>query len=165
MRSLTIMQPATVDALLALQLFHVLFLSLHDWVPLGTLNDVTAVRAANGRLLANTVISVIPYAFGLAGSVVYLGGPYPAWLLGWLWISYTALFLGELRAWWIPYLLLPEPARAARYQAMFGRTHAFLPERNGIRPNTLHVILHVATLTTLVLLGTLTVERTWGRFC
>ena len=50
------MHPATVDALLALQLFHVLFLSLHDWVPLGNLNDLKAVRAANGRLLANTVI-------------------------------------------------------------------------------------------------------------
>jgi hypothetical protein len=36
--------------------------------------------------------------------------------------------------------------RAARYQAKFGRTHAFLPARDGIRPNTLHVILHVATL-------------------
>ena len=42
---------------------------------------------------------------------------------------------------------------------MFGRTHAFLPERNGIRPNTLHVILQVATLTTLVLLARVTVER------
>ena len=104
------MHPATVDALLALQIFHVLFLSLHDWVPLGNLNDVKAVRAANGRLVGNTVISVIPYAVGLAGSALYLGRPYPAWLL---WISYTVLFLGELRAWWIPYLLHPEPARAA----------------------------------------------------
>jgi hypothetical protein len=36
------MHLATKDALLALQLFHVLFLSLHDWVPLGNLNDVRA---------------------------------------------------------------------------------------------------------------------------
>jgi hypothetical protein len=49
-----------------------------------------------------------------------------------------------------------QSSRAARYQAMFGQTHAFLPERNGIRPNTLHVILHAATLTTLVVLGALT---------
>jgi hypothetical protein len=152
------MHLATKDALLALQLFHVLFLSLHDWVPLGNLNDVRAVHAANPgrRLLATTLISVIPYAFGLVASAIYFGKPYPAWLLWWLWVSYAVLFVGELRAWWIPYLLIPEPARAARYQAMFGHTHAFLPERNGIRPNTLHVILHAATLTTLVLLGALT---------
>jgi hypothetical protein len=151
------MHSATKDALLALQLFHVLFLSLHDWVPL--LNDVKAVRAAAipcRRLLTTTFISVIPYAFGVVASAIYLRRPYPAWLLEWLWVSYAVLFVGELRAWWIPYLLIPEPARAARYQAMFGQTHAFLPERNDIRPNTLHVILPAATLTTLVVLGALT---------
>ena len=42
--------------------------------------------------------------------------------------------------------------RAARYQAMFGGTHAFLPVHNGIRPNTLHVILHAGTLAILVVL-------------
>ena len=35
---------------------------------------------------------------------------------------------------------------------MFGNTHAFLPPRNGIAPNTLHVILHISTLATLALL-------------
>jgi hypothetical protein len=39
---------------------------------------------------------------------------------------------------------------------MFEATHAFLRERNGIRPNTLHVSLHVATLATLVMRGALT---------
>lgn len=38
---------------------------------------------------------------------------------------------------------------------MFGNTHAFLPARNGIRPNTLHVILHLATLASVVILGVL----------
>jgi hypothetical protein len=152
------MHLATKDALLALQLFHVLFLSLHDWVPLGNLNDVKAVRAVNPgrRLLITTLISVIPYAFGVVASAIYHGRPYPTWLLGWLCVSYAVLFIGELGAWWIPYLLIPELARAARYRAMFGQTHAFLPERNGIGPNTLHVIRHAATLTTLVVLGALT---------
>ncbi len=66
-------------------------------------------------------------------------------------IIYGALFLGELAAWWIPYLRGADPARVQRYQAMFGRTHAFLPKRNGIVPNTAHVILHVWTLIALVL--------------
>jgi hypothetical protein len=63
------------------------------------------------------------------------------------------LFAGELRAWWWPYLIRPEPDRAARYRGMFGKTSAFLPERNGIVPNTLHVALHAATAATLILLA------------
>ncbi|MBE3562597.1 MAG: hypothetical protein IMX05_02540 [Hydrogenibacillus schlegelii] len=39
------------------------------------------------------------------------------------------------------------PELVSRYQAMFGNTHAFLPVRHGIVPNTAHVILHFATLT------------------
>lgn len=35
---------------------------------------------------------------------------------------------------------------------MFGTTHAFLPAHNGIRPYTLHVVLHAATLATIVVL-------------
>ena len=48
-----------LNALLILQTFHVLFLALHDWVPLGSLNDPKAVRAANPgeKLLAGTLIS------------------------------------------------------------------------------------------------------------
>jgi hypothetical protein len=123
-----------------------------------TLNDVKSVRAANpGRKpLAATLISLAPFAIGLAASAIYFGRVYPPWLFWWLWINYGLLFVGELTAWWIPYLFHPEPERASRYQAMFGATHAFLPERNGIRPNTLHVILHIVTLTTLVLLGAAT---------
>ena len=123
------MHPVTVGALFVLQTFHVLFLSLHDWIPLGNLNDPKAVRATipGHKLLAATLISTAPFAFGLAASTVYLAKPYPSWLLNWLGISYAILFLGELQAWWIPYLFLPKPARAARYQAMFGGTHAFLP--------------------------------------
>jgi hypothetical protein len=152
------MHPIAIGALFGLQCFHVLFLGLHDWIPLGPLNDVKAVRDANpGRkLLAGTLISLIPFVFGLAASAIYLGRSYPLWLLWWLWVSYGLLFFGELKAWWIPYFFRPEPALAARYQVMFSNTHAFLPARNGIRPNTLHVILHTVTLATLVVLGAVT---------
>jgi hypothetical protein len=155
--------PIAMGALFALQCFHVLFLALHDWIPLGTLNDVMAVRAANpgNKLVAATLISLTPFAIGLGASAINFGRAYPAWLFWWLWISYGLLFVGELRAWWIPYLFHPEPERAARYRVMFGATHALLPERNGIRPNTLHVILHMVTLTTLVVLGALTAQQGW----
>ena len=157
------MHPIAMGALFALQCFHVLFLALHDWIPLGTLNDVKAVRAANPghKLAAATLISLTPFAIGLGASAINFGRAYPAWLFWWLWISYALLFVGELTAWWIPYFFRPDSGRAWRYQAMFGNTHAFLPERNGIKPNTLHVILHIVTLTTLIVLGALTAQQEW----
>ena len=36
-----------LNLLLALQAFHVLFLLFHDWIPLGSLNNIAAVRAEN----------------------------------------------------------------------------------------------------------------------
>jgi hypothetical protein len=62
------------------------------------------------------------------------------------------LFLGLLRAWWIPYLVLPDRERAARYQIIFANTHSFLPRRNGMAPNTLHVLFHLSVVATLILL-------------
>jgi hypothetical protein len=158
------MHPLTTGALLGLQCFHFLFLGLHDWIPFGSLNDVMAVRAVNpGRnLLADTLIGLIPCAFGFAASVFFLGRTYPPWLLVWLWVNYGLLFVFQMLAWWVPYLFVPEPARAARYQVMFGQTHGFLPARNGIRPNTLHVTLHISTLATLIVLGVLTAQQWWS---
>ena len=68
-------------ALVALQGFQVLFLWLHDWDPLGSLNDI-----------------------------------------------------------------------AARYRIMFGKTHSFLPQHNGLVPNTAHILLHLSSAATLILL-------------
>jgi hypothetical protein len=143
---------ATREAvLIALQAAQVLFLAVHDWVPLGRLNDVAAVRSQDttSRLTVVTLIQTAPFAYGLLYSVLDFGKPYPGWLMRWLAISYLILLIGQLRAWWLPYLLRPEPLRAARYRVMFSQTHSFLPERNGIVPNTAHVLLHVATLATL----------------
>ncbi|MGH6876401.1 MAG: hypothetical protein ACREHV_03370 [Rhizomicrobium sp.] len=144
-------------ALLALQSFVVLFIALHDWVPLGTLNDVAAVQAADptNKLVIVTALSTLPFAVGFSASAWFARTGFPSWLMWWLWISYGAALYGMLRAWWMPYLLVKNPARAARYQAMFGRTHAFLPTRNGIRPNTLHVTLHVVIVAVVILLAVL----------
>jgi hypothetical protein len=140
--------------LIALQVFQVAVLWLHDWLPLGRLNDVPAVRAADsfGRLVRVTLIQSVPYTLGLIFTVRFEQTGHPHWVFIWLWISYGLLFAGELRAWWVPYLLQAEPARAARYAGMFGATHSFLPPRNGITPNTLHCALHAATFFTLVVL-------------
>lgn len=141
-------------ALIVLQALQVLFLWLHDWVPLGRLNDVKAVRSQDTtlRLVVVTLIQSVPFTIGLVYSAAYFGGVYPHWLYMWLWISYVTMFVGQIRAWWVPYLFRPQPQRAARYQIMFGKTHRFLPIRNGLVPNTAHIMLHVATAITLVTL-------------
>ena len=139
---------------LVLQVFQVLFLWFHDWIPLGRLNDVTAVRSQDTtpRLVFVTLMQSVPFTFGLLFSLVHFGRPYPHWLYMWLWINYGLIFVGQIRAWWIPYLFHSEPKRAARYQFMFGNTHHFLPVRNGLVPNTAHVMLHLATVATLFVL-------------
>ena len=141
--------------LLALQAFQVCFLWIHDWVPLGRLNDVGAVRKADPtrRLVLVTFIQSIPFTVGLLFSLLSFGRSYPHWLYNWLWISYGLLLLGQIRAWWVPYLIRAEPERAARYQVIFGDTHSFLPQRNGLVPNTAHILLHLATAATLILLA------------
>jgi hypothetical protein len=150
--------PSTANAweliLLALQAFQVIFLWIHDWIPLGRLNDVAAVRSQDTlrRLALVTLVQSVPYSIGLFFSARFLGRPYPHWLDIWLWISYGLLFVGQMRAWWIPYLLRPEPERAVRFQIMFGNTHSFLPQRNGLVPNTAHILLHLATAATLLVL-------------
>jgi len=140
--------------LLVLQALQVIFLWTHDWIPLGRLNDVSAVRGQDTmqRLVVVTFLQSMPWTIGLLLSASYFGEVYPGWVHNWLWISYVVLFLGELRAWWVPYLLRPEPQRAERYKIMFGNTHTFLPQRNGMAPNTLHVILHALTAATLIVL-------------
>jgi hypothetical protein len=146
--------------LIGLQAFQVVFLCLHDWLPLGRLNDVAAVRRADSlqRLVVVTLVQSVPWAVGLFFCVRYFGRPYPMWLGSWLWISYALLLAGQLRAWWIPYLLKPEPVRAERYRKMFGNTHSFLPVRHGMVPNTAHILLHLATAATLVVLAVRRVE-------
>lgn len=147
-----------MGAFLGCQLFVVLFIALHDWVPLGKLSNRPAIRAADTRrrLLLVTVLSALPYAIGFAASAYYAAIGFPMWLMYLLWISYLAGFYGLLRAWWVPYLLLEDPVRAARYQERFAGTHAFLPTRHGIRPDSLHVCFHAVFLTALVLLCVLT---------
>jgi hypothetical protein len=146
-----------IDAAITLQVYVTLFVALHDWVPLGRFNDVKAVRASEpaGRLTAVTILSTLPFAFGAAESAVHASG-LPGWLMIFLWISYGVAAYGLLRTWWAPYLLFKEPVRATHYQAMHGRTHAFLPLHNGMRPNTLHVTVHLAILAMLADLAMLT---------
>ncbi len=139
---------------LALQTVVVAFLLFHDWVPLGRLNNLAAIRGQDtlARSIFVTLLPAAPAAIGLFFSGKYFGQAYPHWLEMLVWITYVALLLGLLRAWWIPYLLLPDAERAARYQIIFANTYSFLPRRNGIAPDTLHTLFHLATIATLAAL-------------
>jgi predicted outer membrane lipoprotein len=136
----------------------VTFLALHDWLPLGKLNNMVGLRAVDstGKLALSTVLSTLPFAAVLVASVLFASSHYPNWLLWWLWGTYLACAYGILRAWWIPYLCAPEPDRAQRYLIRFAGTHGFLPVRNGMRPDTLHVAFHSLVIATLVVLGLVT---------
>ena len=141
--------------LLWLQIFQVAILLLHDWIPLPPLNDLKAVRQEHSlRAIAlGTLVSSLFQSVGLVFSFLHWKSGWGHWLYIYLLATYGFLFVGELEAWWIPYLLGPQPNRATRYQAMFANTSAFLPARNGIRINTLHFILHAATFATLLVLA------------
>jgi hypothetical protein len=136
----------------------VLFMALHDWIPLGSLNNLSGIRAVDSKpkLLAGTVLSTLPFAIGFAASLYYTSGGLPMWVIYMLWISYGLVVCGILRAWWVPYLFVKDPVLAARYQTRFARTHAFLPTRNGIRPDTLHVSFHLIVMVLVISLAILT---------
>jgi hypothetical protein len=95
------MHASLIYLVLTLQIFFVLFLSLHDWVPLGPLNDVRAAQAADTRrrLILVTVASALPSTVGLVGSLFYFRQAFPTWLTVWLWVTYVGLLLGQIRAW------------------------------------------------------------------
>jgi hypothetical protein len=147
--------------LILLQMVHVAFLWLHDWIPLRPLNDVEAARRTNGarKLAVVTAISSTPSTLGLIVSLVYQRGPLPYWLLAWLWGTYGLLFAGAFKSWWWPYLIRSDPGQATRHADLFGGTHRFLPVRNGVAPDTLHFAYHLLLAATLVVLAVVTDQR------
>jgi hypothetical protein len=139
---------------LAAQTLVTLFILLHDWIPLGSLNNFAAKRDEDplSKRLFDTLLGAVPAAIGVWLSWRAFGRPLPHGTAIYLWVVYGIFLLGLLRAWWIPYLLTPDPERAARYKLIFAGTHGFLPERNGLAPDTLHTLFHACVAGTVVLL-------------
>lgn len=140
------------DALIGLQAWIVLFLALHDWVPLGRLTNRAGVRGVDStaKLVWTTVWSTAPFALGLGWCVWY--AHWPGWLVTYLRVSYAVLLGGALSSWWVPYFFGAGEEKKARFRERFRGTWAFLPERNGIRPDTLHVVFHASLVVLVVLL-------------
>ena len=138
----------------ALQIFPLLFVLLHDWLPLGHWNDVAAFHKSTTlpEKILSLLIPSAPVAFGLTFTLLHTATPHRVSFRLILAAVYGSLFLGELEAWWIPYAFGASAERVARYRALFSATHSFLPARHGITPNSLHVALHASTLATLILI-------------
>lgn len=146
-------RPVTELALIAAQALQVTFLLLHDWVPLGRLSNLAAVRAidSTSKLLWTTLLSALPYAAGLCFSITTFPA-WPMWLRTYLGCLYAVSLFAILFAWWIPYLSPADSARAERYRKRFAGTLTFLPKRHGFAPDALHTAYHLVVILTLILL-------------
>ena len=142
--------------LIGLQSAQVIFLMLHDWVPLGRLSNLTAVQTidSRARLLWTTLLSALPYAVGLGFSIARFPA-WPMWLQIYLEWLYGISIVAILWAWWIPYLSPSDSPRAERYRTRFAGTLTFLPKRHGFAPDALHTTYHGVVLTTVILLFSL----------
>ena len=130
-----------------------LFMLFHDWIPLGSLNDLDAVHAyyTTGELVGVTLFNVISVLVVLLIASYFAGRRYPLWAKGWLIIHLCIILYGALRAWWIPYFFGADPETVEINQFMFGSVHSFLPKLNGITISTLHLFFHLALLITIAL--------------
>lgn len=98
---------------------------------------MTAVRSQGALLplVAVALVQSVAFTFALLFSLLRFGRPYPHWLYVWLWISYGLIFVGHIRAWWIPSFSLGTrtcPMLSDDVQQMFSNTHHFLPIRKGL---------------------------------
>ena len=124
--------------------------ALHDTVPLGRWNNLAHFKQE------------IPLARRVRGSVmnsVTAGAVVLLFWLGWMrggdmagdWRMTLLITLGvmvymEFGAWWRPYLFGATPAIVEKLRPNWEGTYAFLPVKNGIRPNTMHCIMHASTV-------------------
>lgn len=135
---------------LVFQAVMLIFVLFHDFLPLPPFNDVKALQNHSSRpmLLLAAVINGLFFAVPFVLSLTLMGN----WIARLVIIGlYLWIFLGELRAWWLPYFFGAKPKLVEENQMLYGNTHAFLPKRHGIVPNTAHVFLHILTFLTLLL--------------
>jgi hypothetical protein len=95
------MNPRVVHTFLALQAFVVAFILLHDWLPLGRLNNLAGIRAVDPPATRNrvTLLSALPFGLCLWFSSEYAHAPrFPMWVQTWLWVTYGIGALGAIRA-------------------------------------------------------------------
>jgi hypothetical protein len=95
-----------------------------------------------------TLIQGVPWTIRLCFSLLYFRRLYPGWLYDWLVISYSLLFIGQIRA--CGYLIFSDRNRSEllAIKSCSAKRIPFLPPRNEMVPNTAHILLHLATAAT-----------------
>ncbi|MFS0672193.1 hypothetical protein [Ornithinibacillus sp. 179-J 7C1 HS] len=122
-----------------------LFMIFQDIVPLGTLNDIEAIKQekSTGEIILVTLIGSVQVAILIFLILLFIGKKYPLLIKLWLIIHPSFILGGAVMSWWIPYLTgIGAAEKVEGYTVMFENTHAFLPVMNGIVPNTLHTLFH-----------------------
>ena len=124
--------------------------AVHDTVPLGRWNNLERFRREIplAPRVKGSLLNVVT-----AGAIVVLF--YAGWVHGgdmagdWrmtLLITMGVLVYMEFGAWWRPYLFGATPAIVEKLRPNWEGTYVFLPEKNGIRPNAMHCVMHAATV-------------------
>jgi hypothetical protein len=124
--------------------------ALHDTVSMGRWNNLAHFRREIplGRRVRGSVMNSVT-----AGAVVVLfwlgwehgGGMAGDWRMTLL-ITMGVLAYMEFGSWWRPYLFGSTPAIVEKLRPNWEGTYAFLQERNGIRVNAMHCVMHAATV-------------------
>jgi hypothetical protein len=144
---------AVIRCALELVLFlQLLVFLLHDIVPLGRWNNLAVIGRAV-PLRRRIVGALINSGLGLLALFFFhlKAMHHDPMAMTWLIVLQAFMVFGEIRWWWYPYFAGASPELVARLRPNWEDTVAFLPERNGIRPNALHCVMHGLTLAGLVL--------------
>lgn len=134
--------------------FILLFMIMHDLIPLGPLNDIEAISSVESfnETIATMLIGAIQILLILGGILLFIGKRFPLLVRIWLLVHPSSILLGAMLSWWVPYLFgTGTEEKIERFNVMFGNTHAFLPVMNGMVPNTLHTIFHFVLFACIVL--------------
>lgn len=115
-----------------------------DWISVPPFNDVQALRQSESKvsLVFSTIFNSLCVAIPLYLSIQNIWHSSSESLFT-IVCFYGGLSLGVLLSWWVPYIF-GSPAAHKKQFEKFKNTHYFLPPRaDNVRPNSLHVILHV----------------------
>lgn len=135
-----------------LQVILLLFMLFHDWIPIPPFNDIKALEVCEctyyrllGSLINGTMVLVPLILTILSFGNAHISHPIAITV----WSFYFVLTLGAIFSWWVPYFF----GSSEKHKEVFSKfqnTHSFLPPRgDNIRPNTLHVALHLMIWTCL----------------
>jgi len=119
--------------------------AVHDWVPLGRLNDLSPEnQPPRGTRVAASVGNIVPVVALFVIAIVWSDRPLPLGAAIFA-VAYIAVFVVLMwLSWYQPYFFGASEQRERDAEREYGGTVQVLPRRGThVRPNLMHVILHV----------------------